>query len=105
MNIIEEGYIYELENFDKKSFPQRINFVKKTKGEEVTKILVDGTINEELVKVVIDRLDFLNKQHYSRENVLAMEKLKESLYWMTERYVTKKKIRTKIQQTINEFND
>ena len=45
----------------------------------------DGTTNEEVLKVLIDRLQYLNGMFPCRENAIVITKLEESLMWLNKR--------------------
>lgn len=66
--------------------PQIIQFIQKSEdlnGELKTDF--DGTTNEEVLKVLIDRLQFLNAKLPSRESSLAITKIQEALMWLEKR--------------------
>jgi hypothetical protein len=49
---------------------------------------VNGTCNEDLIAMVITRLEHFQKSEYScRENALAITKLEEALMWLRKRTV------------------
>lgn len=100
MTVIIPGYRYVLENFDDKSKGQTIQFIQKRKeiendltpggqstvretGKYVT--VQDGTTNEELAKVLIDRINHLQSLNPCRENALAITKFEEGLMWLNAR--------------------
>lgn len=79
MKIIKEGHKYELENFEDKSKPgQMIQFIQKGPGKEGGSLatICDGTTNEEVLEMLIDRLEFLNGIMPSRYNEAAIGGLK-----------------------------
>lgn len=88
MEILTPGHVYKLSNFDDNSTFQTITFIKKQpkdgdKGE--LELVFDGTTNEELLEVLIDRLNFLRKALDSEETKKAIEKCKEALFWLNHR--------------------
>ena len=89
MKVIEAGYVYELENFDNPNEKgQIIKFIHKEPKEEnstepITKS--DGTTNEEVLKMIIDRMRFLQSKLPSRESAIAMTKFEEGLMWLNKR--------------------
>lgn len=89
MNIITEGHLYVLENFENKAAEgQRIQFIQKTPahpGSSELETVADGTTNEELLAVLIDRMSYLQAKFPCRENALVITKLEESLMWLNER--------------------
>lgn len=61
MKIIDPGYLYEVDDLDGHPFVQ-IQFMKKRPHSSIPgelSVEVDGTTNEELLKVLIDRSHFL----------------------------------------------
>jgi len=91
MKVIVEGHRYELENFeDKDRDGQILQFIHKDKGVDTndpTKLVTvdDGTTNEEVLAVLIDRLNYLNGKFPCPENSIAIRKLREGLFWLNER--------------------
>lgn len=102
MKVLREGHRYALENFEDKSKPgQIIQFIEKVPetaidtslgrdfgteyqtGKLIT--LNDGTTNEDLIRVLIDRLTYLNGKFPCRENAIAITKLDEALLWLEKR--------------------
>lgn len=86
MNVITAGHKYLISNFENEGDVQSLQFIEKEKaetGELVT--VVDGTTNEEVLCVLIDRLQFLNKLQPCRENSIVITKLEESLMWLDKR--------------------
>lgn len=92
MKTLTEGHKYHLDNFEDKSKGQIIQFIEKTEGKNNTLVTVnDGTTNEELLEVLIDRLSFLNTKFPCRENSIVLTKLQESLMWLNKRTEDRKK--------------
>lgn len=94
LTVIEEGHFYELANFDKpEERGQYIQFIKKSmvhngnpeSAELVFKTVRDGTTNEEVLGMLIDRLFHLNKKAPCRENSIVITKLQEALFWLNYR--------------------
>lgn len=89
MKTYVEGHSYELENFENKNLPgQKLQFIHKEPKETDSKQLVtisDGTTNEEVLEVLINRMQFLNKKFPCRENSIVITKLEESLMWLNKR--------------------
>lgn len=99
MKVIKPGYTYEVANFHDPAAPgQIIQFIEKAPKEEGSSEMVlvtEGTTNEELLRVLIDRVQELNKKFMSRENSLAITKLQEGLLWLEER--TRDRIRRGVE--------
>lgn len=89
MKVLTTGHKYEAENFDKLTETgQIIQFIQKAPcepGSSVLETVNDGTTNEELIKILIDRLQYLNGKFPCRENSMAITKLDESLLWLNKR--------------------
>jgi hypothetical protein len=92
MKILTPGHKYELENFEAKDRPgQVIQFIEKTPVIESgfrdahLKTVNDGTTNEELLRVLIDRLNSMQAKFWCRENGNAITKLEEALMWLEKR--------------------
>ena len=89
MKINVEGHQYELSNFqntDKKG--QILQFIHKEPKEEGSTELIlvsDGTTNEEVLRVLIDRMSFLQSKFPCKENAMVITKLEESLMWLEKR--------------------
>ena len=87
MKVITEGHKYELDSFEG-GLPQTIQFIEKvpvTEGSAELKTVNDGTTNEELLKVLIDRTKYLGGKFASRQNSIAITKLQEALMWFENR--------------------
>lgn len=81
------GHEYGLENFEAKGVLQNLKFIKKEAKDGATemKTVQDGTTNEELLEVLIHRLNFLNSKFPCRENSIVITKLEECLMWLNKR--------------------
>lgn len=84
-----EGHQYELSNFENKDQQgQILQFIHKEPKKAGSTELVtisDGTTNEEVLEVLIDRMNFLQSKFPCRENALVITKLEESLMWLNKR--------------------
>lgn len=87
MKRIDPGHVYEFDNVE--SGTQRILFIKKelAEGEPAGTLTTvhDGTTTEEVISVLIDRLQTVNGRTPCRENALAITKMQEALMWLNER--------------------
>ena len=83
------GHQYELSNFENKDQQgQILQFIHKEPKEEGSTELVtvaDGTTNEKVLEVLIDRMNFLQSKFPCRENAIVITKLEESLMWLNKR--------------------
>ena len=89
MKIKAEGHTYELSNFENKNAEgQTLQFIHKepiSEGATELKTVADGTTNEELIEVLINRLNYLQAKFPCRENAIVITKLEESLMWLNKR--------------------
>jgi hypothetical protein len=89
MKVITPGHKYELENFELSGAPgQKIQFIQK-EGEPL-KTVNDGTTNEEVLAMLIDRCRFLANKLPSRETSIAITKMEEALMWFNKRTAERK---------------
>jgi len=85
MKSITEGHSYELDSFEGTK-TQTIKFIhKRLNSNGDLETVSDGTTNEELLKVLIDRLSVLNNKFPCRENSIAITKIEEALMWLEKR--------------------
>lgn len=90
--VITPGHCYELANHEGFG-TQTIQFIEKKPSDkdDGTLVLVnDGTTNEEVLAVLIDRLTVLNNNFYCRENDIALTRLDEALLWLNKRTADRK---------------
>jgi hypothetical protein len=88
MKVLDAGHRYEVANFDNPETFQEISFVSKSpveEGSKEMKLNFDGTTNEELLAVLIDRTKYLNGLFPCRENSIAITKMEEAKMWFEER--------------------
>ena len=93
MKVLTEGHKYQLSGFENAENTQEIQFIEKTPIEGTTelKTVNDGTTNEELLEVLIDRMNYLQVKFPCRENAIVITKLQESLMWLEKRTADRKK--------------
>jgi hypothetical protein len=82
MKAIIPGYRYALNNFVITTEAQQLQFIEK---DAAMNIISDGTTNEEVLLMLIDRLRFLGERLPSRENAIAITKCEEVLMWLLKR--------------------
>jgi hypothetical protein len=105
MIVTNLGHHYLLENLDKqiettesggtaKITYQPLQFIEKVPVEHSTtnelRTVNNGTTNEEVLRVLIDRLQYLNGKFPCRENAIVITKLEESLMWLEKRTADRK---------------
>lgn len=87
------GHKYELAKFkDKGPYKEGdaiiIQFIEKvpiSEGSTELRTVNDGTTNEEVLKMLIDRMQYLQNKFPCRENAIVITKLEESLMWLEKR--------------------
>jgi hypothetical protein len=97
MNVKVSGHTYELSNFENKELEgQKLQFIHKDLDEHGQFVTInDGTTNEEVIEVLIDRLTYLNSKFPCRENSMVITKLDEALLWLEKR--TKDRIKRNVE--------
>lgn len=89
MKCFVEGHRYLLANFeDKLADGQMLQFIHKepvegSPGELITKD--DGTTNEEVLEMLIDRMKYLQAKFPCKENACCITHLEEGLMWLEKR--------------------
>lgn len=94
MKVLTHGHRYELENFDAKDKQgQIIQFIEKvptTGGQGNLTTVNDGTTNEEVITMLVDRLNSLQAKFPCRENAIATTHLETALLWLEKRTAERK---------------
>lgn len=103
MKVLTEAHRYELANFENKEQPgQIIQFIEKVPaplseaefpGQLLT--LNDGTTNEEVLEVLIDRISALQAKFPCKENACCITHLQEGLMWLEKR--TRDRIKRQVE--------
>jgi hypothetical protein len=81
MTILTPGHKYSLAAFENGQ-EQHLQFIEK---DVAMNTLHDGTTNEEVLAMLIDRLKFLGQKLPCRENSIAVTKCEEALLWLNKR--------------------
>ena len=80
--------------FEKKDQPgQIIQFIEKSPSAEGGGLLVtinDGTTNEEVLRVLIDRMNSMQAKFPCRENAIVTTHLETALLWLEKRTADRK---------------
>jgi hypothetical protein len=87
MKVITVGHLYSLDSFEGGN-PQQLQFIEKVPvldGSTELKTINDGTTNEEVLAVLIDRIKSLQEKFPCRENAIVITILEESLMWLNKR--------------------
>lgn len=94
MKTLTLGHKYELENFEAKDKPgQILQFIEKAPvGEGATELRTvnDGTTNEDVLRVLIDRLNTMQAKFPCRENAIVVTHLETGLLWLEKRTADRK---------------
>lgn len=89
MKVLTEGHKYELQNFERPTETgQTIQFIEKKplESEPTTlETINDGTTNEELLQVLVDRINYLNNKFPCRENSITITHIETALLWLNKR--------------------
>lgn len=105
MKVLTQGHKYELANFENKEIDgQTIQFIEKKSvtdcrlenrpipdhllGPDKLDELVtvnDGTTNEEVLEMLIDRIKYLQAKFPCKENACCITHLEEGLMWLEKR--------------------
>jgi hypothetical protein len=101
MKVLREGHQYELANVENvNAAGQILQFIEKEPtgpGEVTFRTVHDGTTNEEVLKVLIDRISKMQAKVPCKENAMVITKLEESLMWLEKR--TKDRQARKVEGT------
>ena len=93
VQVMIPGHMYYLPQFNQPLFRQEISFINKrpiAPGSTELETVHDGTTNEAVLEMMIDRLKFLNNKVPSRETALAITKIEEALMWLEKRTAERK---------------
>jgi hypothetical protein len=89
MLVVEKGHIYEVDNIDLEDGGERtqtITFVRRIPEAKAH----EGTLMQELLRVLINRIHFLNEQVPHESNVRVVRNLRECLVLMEARAAQRK---------------
>lgn len=94
MKIITPGHLYELANFERpEKKGQTIQFIEKlpeTGNPNRLLTVNDGTTNEEVLRVLIDRLSSMQAKLPCRENAIVITHIETALLWLEKRTAERK---------------
>lgn len=95
MKTITIGHKYELYNFERNipELNQVVQFIEKvpvSEGSVELRTVNDGTTNEEVLAMLIDRMKYLQDKAPCRENAIVITKLEEALMWLDKRTADRK---------------
>ena len=95
MKILTPGHQYELSNVESGS--QNIQFVEKIDRVNELANFIDGTTNEEVIAMLIDRMRYLQTQLPCFENALTIQCLEVAMIWLEKR--TADRVARKVEGT------
>lgn len=96
MKTLTIGHKYELDSLEGTN-PQILQFIEKENKNNKLITINDGTTNEEVLKMLIDRMKVLGEKLPCRENSMAVTKLEEALLWLE--YRTQKRKLQNVEST------
>ena len=103
MQVLTPGHWYIAQNMEDPAAGQPIQFIEK-KPSDGSSVPVgslvtvhDGTTNEEVLNILIDRLTFLQNKTPCTENDCAITHLQEALHWLEAR--TKQRLKRGVEGT------
>jgi len=82
MKVLTLSHKYHLDNFESVETGQTIQFIEKVpvaEGSTELRTVNDGTTNEEVLRMLIDRMQGLQAKFPCRENAIVITKLLEEL--------------------------
>jgi hypothetical protein len=90
MRIINSGHEYDLATVENGP-SEHVKFInKKPDASGCLRTVHDGTTNEEVLAMLIDRMNYLQGLCPCRENAIVITKLEESLMWLNKRTTDRK---------------
>jgi len=88
MIVLTQGHKYVCNNFENRSNGQTIQFIEKVpvaEGSTELRTVNDGTTNEEVLAMLINRLNYLQDKFPCRENAIAITHIETALLWLNKR--------------------
>ena len=83
MKILTAGHRYELVNFEApEAAGQVVQFIEKNVEGDTLTTVADGTTNEEVLQMLLDRLNFLQTKSPCAENAFAIANIFQALTWL-----------------------
>jgi cell division protein YceG involved in septum cleavage len=77
MKVLGMGHTYELDNVE--SGIQTLQFIRKEEKDGKLETMINGTTNEQVIAVLIDRTKFLDEKNPSDFNKDAIQNLEAAL--------------------------
>ncbi len=95
MKVLRPGHRYELASFELPGMPgQVVQFIEKepiSEGTPVMRTISEGTTNEEVLAMLIDRMGALQAKFPCRENAVALTHFETGLLWLEKRTADRRK--------------
>jgi len=87
MKVLTPGHRYQLANFENSIKHQILQFIQKEVQvpDGTLETISDGTTNEEVLEMLLDRMEFLNKKMPCQENTMVIVKLEACLFLLNKR--------------------
>jgi len=85
MQALIPSHKYSLANMDGTQPEQVLTFIRKEPQDGKFVTVEDGTTNEEVLVVLIDRIKGLNEKAPCRENAICLTHLETALLWLEKR--------------------
>jgi len=82
MKVLTQGHLYSLDGFENPNNTQRVQFIHKEKSTTTESDLVtisDGTTNEEVLAMMLNRMSFLQDKFPCEENAEAIEGIQKAI--------------------------
>ena len=96
MKVLTQGHKYVAQNFEDKESGQTIQFIEKEALPGLPlNTINDGTTNEEVLEILINRVKFLNNKYPCKENAMCITHMEEALMWLEKR--TKDRIKRDVE--------
>lgn len=104
MEIKKPLHVYVLANKQDSSKGQTVCFIEKKFNEEkgVYEVVMDGTTNEEVLNMLIDRISGLNHDVPFDENIMILENLNAALNWEGVRRRKSERIQAKLRAAMED---
>lgn len=94
VEVVIPGHKYILDLFEDGAIWKEIQFIQKECVNQETgelKTINDGITDEQLLMILIDRLNYFQTKFPSRENAIALTHIERALLWYEKRTADRKK--------------
>lgn len=87
VTVLTPGHLYALPYFEPESILQTVQFIHKQPRPmgELGETIANGTTNEAVLDMLIDRMGSLQSKFPCRENAIVITHLEEALMWLEKR--------------------